>query len=300
MTRVLVLGRDGMLGAMLVAVLGNAGNLDVVGAGREELDARRDDPLALLEALRPDWVINAVGVLNARIDPGDPSSVDAAINVNGRFPQRLACAAGECGVRVIHVSTDGVFSGRDGPYDEDAPPDADDVYGRSKRLGEVEAEHVFNLRCSLVGPERGTPRSLLGRLLAQPPGAQVPGYADQHWNGITTLHLAQVCEGIVRSAQPAGGVVHVVPADVITKAQLLRLLASAYARDDLEIVESASGAPADRTLTTLYPQSNRALWHTVGHPQPPTIEAMIHELSRTPHVESARDAASHPPARDPP
>ena len=284
MTRVLVLGRDGMLGSMIVAVLRAVAGLDVVGAGRDgnpALDARRDDPRALLQALRPEWVINALGVVAARIDAADPRSADAAIDVNGRFPHRLSRAAGDCGARVLHVSTDGVFSGRAGPYAEDAPPDADDVYGRSKRLGEVRAAHVLNLRCSLVGPERGAPRSLLGRLLAQPPGATVAGYADQRWNGLTTLHFAQLCRGIVRTADAPGGVVHVVPADVVTKAQLMRLLADAYARDDIEIVAAASPAPADRSLATLDPQRNRELWRAAGHPHPPTIEAMIRELSRS-------------------
>jgi len=287
MTRVLVLGSAGMLGSMVAAVLA-ADGLDVIGAGRDRapaLDARHDDIAELLAAVRPSWVINAVGVLRSRIDDGDSASIEEAIDVNGCFPHRVASAAAACGVRVIHPATDAVFDGQGGPYREDAPHDAGDVYGQSKSLGEAPGEHVVNLRCSIVGPELGPPRSLLGWLLAQPDGARVRGYADHRWNGITTLHFARLCGAIVRGAVLRGAgprhrSVHVVPADVVTKAELLRLLARAHGRDDIEIISGPSATPADRSLGTLDPQRNARLWRAAGHARPPSIQTMVTELSQ--------------------
>ena len=210
------------------------------------------------------------------------ASVARAVDVNARFPLRLADAAAARGSRVVHATTDGVFSGRDGPYDEAARHDAGDVYGTSKSRGEAAGEHVVNLRCSIVGPEPGggAPRSLLGWLLAQPRGATLAGYDDQRWNGITTLHFAHLCAGIVRGGDPPSGTRHVVPADVVTKAELLGLLARAHGRDDLTIVPGPSAAPADRSLATIDEDANAALWHAARYDRPPTIAAMVEELAR--------------------
>ena len=286
MTRVLVLGETGMLGSMVAAVLEARDDLDVVACGRtgpHALDACHDDPAGVLDAVRPEWVVNAIGIVKPRIDARSPASIEQAIEVNARFPQRLAQAAAARDARVVHAATDCVFSGRDGLYDETAPHDCDDVYGQSKSLGEAPQEHVVNLRCSIIGPERSSPpRSLLGWLLSQPHGARLNGYVDHRWNGITTLHFAHLCAGIVRGEAPAGGTVHVVPQDVVTKAELLALLARAYGREDLEIVPGPSPAPVDRSLATLAPERNEALWRAAGYSRPPTIEAMVGELAHVP------------------
>lgn len=305
MTRVLVLGGAGMLGSMVVARLRAQDDLEVVAASRDgegAFDAGRDDPGALLDGVRPAWVINAIGILASRIDGREPASVARAIDVNARFPQLLADAAATRDVRIVHAATDGVFSGRDGAYDESAPHDAGDVYGQTKSLGEAAAEHVVNLRCSIVGrrpmvPAAGTaapvgatvapgaqagaagPRSLLDWLLAQPRAATLTGYADQRWNGITTLAFAQLCTGIVRTGgEGLHGAVHIVPADAVTKAELLVLLARAHGRDDLAIVPGPSRTPSDRTLATLHPRRNASLWRAAGHDRPPSIAAMVTEL----------------------
>ena len=282
MTRVLVLGAAGMLGSMLCDVLGAEPTLDVVGSRRDgdlAFDACVGDPGALLDASGAQWAVNAIGVLKARIDADRSESVSEAIEVNALFPHRLAHAAAQRGARVIAIATDGVFSGRDGPYAEDAAHDASDVYGQTKSLGEAPGEHVLNLRCSIVGPDPGAARSLLAWLVAQPPGARVPGFSDQRWNGLTTLHLARVCAGIVRTGASWRGTAHAVPADVVSKGELLELLARTHGRDDLHIVHGPSPAPAERSLATLDEQRNRALWRAAGYEGPPTIAAMVDELA---------------------
>jgi dTDP-4-dehydrorhamnose reductase len=271
MPSVLVLGAHGMLGRAVAAELRAAG-LEVLAPARSEFDARRDDPAALPRA---DWVVNAIGLLRSRIDEADPASVRAAFEVNAEFPRRLA----ETGARVVHITSDAVFSGAGGaPYDERAPHDAVDAYARSKSEGEVDAPHVVNLRCSIVGPEPPPGRSLLAWLLGQPRGARVDGYANHRWNGLTTLHLARLIRAAIHGA-PLPGVLHVVPADEVTKAELLSLLAQAFGREDLDVVPVDAPEAVDLRLTTIHPDANAALWRSAGYPEPPAIAAMVRELA---------------------
>ena len=137
MTSVLVLGADGMLGSMVARVLS-----DQPGARRRSVHPRSEPSMTWNStqtgtlskscSTQPacDWIINAIGILDRHIDESDPNSVAAAIDVNSTFPNRLAAAAGRDS-RVIHITTDGVFSGRNAPYDETAPHDAVGVYARS-------------------------------------------------------------------------------------------------------------------------------------------------------------------------
>ena len=273
MPSVLVLGAQGMLGSAVAAEL-RAARLDVRALARAEFDARRDDPAALLVGV--DCAVNAIGILRSRIDE---VGREAAFEVNAAFPYRLAEAARAGGTRIIHITTDAVFAGTVGaPYDERAPHDATDAYGRSKSEGEVDAPHVVNLRCSIVGPEPPPGRSLLAWLLGQPRGARVDGYANHRWNGLTTLHLARLIRAATEGlALP--NVLHVVPADAVTKAELLALLAQAFGRDDLEIVPVDAPRAIDLRLATVHPEALAALWRAAGYAEPPTIADMVGELA---------------------
>src|ERR1700754_2940951 len=278
MPSVLVLGSRGMLGSMLADTLS-----DVTPIDRSRFDAGTDDPGALLDETRPGWVINAIGKIKPTIDESDPASVERAYDINTHFPQRLAAAAGERGVRVIHAATDCVYSGQAGGYPETAEHDPGDVYGKSKSGGEVVAPHVVNLRASIIGPELGDGRSLLAWLLGQPEGAQLTGFTNHLWNGVTTYHYARICEGLVREA-PEGlpATPHVLPGDVVSKAELLELLAAAFGRDDLQIAHAPAPVAVDRSLTTLYPDVNARLWEATGYSEPPTIAEMARELAASP------------------
>jgi dTDP-4-dehydrorhamnose reductase len=281
-TCVLVLGVTGMLGRMVGRVLAEDPALDLVGTAREStdpgfpverFDALADDPRALIEAVEPDWIVNAIGLTKPRID-----SDAAALEVNGRFPYALAQAAERAGARVVQIATDGVFSGRRGGYREDEPHDALDVYGKSKSLGETPAPNALHLRCSIVGP--GGSGSLMHWLLSQPAGARVPGYTDHVWNGVTTFAFGRLCAAIVRDGLELPSPLHVVPADKVTKAELLQLIARACGREDLEIEPGPSGQPVDRSLATLHPEANAALWRAAGYDRPPPIAALVDELGR--------------------
>ena len=286
MTKVLVLGARGMLGGMITRVLRANPALEVSATARASgdsgflgFDASRDSADELLHADDYEWVINAIGIVKPRIEERDPTGVALAIDVNAAFPHRLAAAA-RPDQRVIQIATDGVFSGAAGPYDEIAPHDATDIYARTKSLGEVAAAHVLHLRCSVVGPEPDRPASLLGWVLSQPRGARINGYTNHRWNGVTTWHFARLCEAVItRRLADLPSPLHVVPADLVTKAELLELILVAFGRTDITVSHGPAEVKTDRTLSTRHVEANRRLWGVVGYEAAPTIESMIGELA---------------------
>jgi dTDP-4-dehydrorhamnose reductase len=285
MTRVLVLGANGMLGSMLVRVLAGHPEFDVVGSARSgqggyrPFVVGRDSVDDLLASVRCEWILNAIGVLDRYIDASDPASIASAVAVNSEFPNRLAVAT-RGAQQVINFATDGVFSGRRGPYDERAEQDAGGVYARSKGLGEVQAAHVVNLRCSIVGPEEPPAVSLLGWALSQPQGATITGYTNHRWNGLTTFHLAKMCAAVMLG-QVTGlpSTLHVVPHDTVSKAELLTYAVKSFGRSDLTVRHRPAEIAVDRRLATAYPDVNARLWKAAGYARPLAISEMVSELA---------------------
>jgi len=292
---VLILGAHGMLGGLVTRVLAGRPELHVSATARSSdnagpehrFDAQRDPLGPLLDGDDYDWIVNAIGVLNARIDNNDAGSIEDAITINALFPHRLAKEAAARGQKVIEIATDGVYSGANGPYDESAEHDPRDVYGKTKSLGEVSAGNVWRLRCSIIGPELSTPSSLLGSTLAAAPGAELTGYDGHLWNGITTLHFARLCAAVIAGVE-APRLQHIVPGDSLSKATLLELILQAFDRTDVTVRHvPGPGAPVDRTLRTSDPAANERLWSAAGYERPPTIATMLAELAAAQAEDSA-------------
>ena len=190
------------------------------------VDVNDEDSLvAAIAKVRPDVVINAVGVVKQHATANDPLVV---LPVNAMHPHRLAdlCALGRA--RLIHVSTDCVFSGRHGNYRETDPSDADDLYGKSKFIGEVtEREHVITLRTSGIGHELTTRNSLLEWFLAS--HGSVLGYTHAIYSGLPWVELARVIRDHVFPRPDLHGLYHV-SSDPISKFDLLTLIKKAYAK----------------------------------------------------------------------
>lgn len=260
MKRVLVLGADGMLGHQLFTGLGPG--FDVVGSIRGVAEAvampQGFEPAALLtnrdlrdsvvlhrtiEEADPEIVVNAVGIVKQR-----PASEDVlqSLEVNSVLPHRLAGLCGERGVRLIQISTDCVFAGTRGNYTESDAPDAADVYGRTKQLGEVSGPGCLTLRTSIIGLELARFRSLVEWFLAQ--SGTVTGYTRAIFSGLTTAELTRVI-GTVLSEHPGlNGIYHVASAP-ISKHDLLARLATLLQRpvrivpdDSLRIDRSLDGS----------------------------------------------------------
>lgn len=181
---------------------------------------------ARLERLAPAVIVNCIGVIKQRDEAKSPIS---SITLNALFPHRLAEAAEAWGGRVIHFSTDCVFSGRRGNYREGDPSDAEDLYGRSKFLGEVAAPNAITLRTSIIGRELTEHRSLLDWFLSQK-GKKARGFRRVIYSGITTNEMANVVSLIIRSFPTLSGLFQVV-SDPITKYDLLLLIREAYELD---------------------------------------------------------------------
>lgn len=294
MTRVIVLGATGMLGLMLADFFSRQPGLAVTATGRDpamlamaavvlpevrwlQLEASDNRLATFLKD--NDWVVNAIGLIKPYVRDSVVSEVDQAIRINAMFPHRLAHAAESMGVRMIQIATDCVYSGRRGHYDENDLHDAEDVYGKTKSLGEVRSPHVVNLRCSIVGPELRGHRSLLDWFVAQPEGATVTGFTNHQWNGVTTLQFAEVAAAIIQDAAAAPTMHHLVPGDELSKAELLRVFAQVFDRSDVMIVDRPAGVAVDRTLSTQDPAINKALWLAAGYPEPPTIADMARHLA---------------------
>jgi len=294
---VVVLGASGMLGAMVTDWLARDRSLQVKATIRrhdllahcrarvpevewKEFDANSDCEtwLPILEGAA--WVINAIGVIKPFIHDDRADEVERALVVNALFPYRLAHAAARLGSRVLQIATDCVYSGHTGNYRESSAHDPLDVYGKSKSLGEVRSSCVHHLRCSIVGPESKDGASLLEWFLRQPSGANVRGYTNHHWNGITTLQFARTCHGIIRSSLSLPHLQHLVPLDRVTKSELLRSFAQAFGRPDTCIEPSEAREALDRTLETENPELNRQIWAAAGYAAPPTIQQMVCELAQ--------------------
>jgi dTDP-4-dehydrorhamnose reductase len=294
--RVVVLGATGMLGSMVLGVMAQEPALDLVttvrsrSAGAGVLPAARGEVQVLdvltcqhreIEAAlkSADWAINCIGLIKPYIHDTDPRERAAALRINAEFPWDLAQVAEQVGCQVLQVATDCVYAGTRGAYVESDPHDSWDVYGKTKSLGEIPSKAMHHLRCSIIGPENKGRTSLLEWFLGQPRNGRVQGFTDHLWNGVTTLHFARICRGILQNGPALPGLCHVVPGSRLSKGQMLQAFAGAYRREDLEILLAPAPSPIDRTLATNQPDLNASLWKGAGYDAPPTLESMIEELS---------------------
>jgi len=283
MKKVLILGATGMLGSACKSVIGNSESLEVVGTARNnemgnvKFDATKDDVEALISEIKPDWIVNCIGVIKPHINEESLESRTRAIEINALFPERLAQSTKK---PIIQIATDCVFSGRKGSYVESDLHDATDVYGKTKSLGEMPADNLKHLRVSIIGPEVGRSTSLLEWFRHQPEGASLNGFTDHLWNGITTHHFGYLSRGIIEHDFTDFKRTHIIPKDVVSKANLLRIFASSYRRSDISISDVKSSVTIDRTLATENVDLNSKLWKFAGYEEPPSVEKMVEEQAR--------------------
>jgi len=293
--KVLVVGGSGMLGSQIVSFLSTQDDLavsttvrtdELANAGAKQLPNVEWHKVALgtasdVELLKTvgdfDWIINAIGATNRAIDEQDFESVDNSVKINVGVPVALAKYADETDAQVLQIATDCVYSGANGPYNENALHDALDVYGKSKSLGEIPHSNMHHLRCSIIGPEPKERKFLLEWVLSQPQKAKLSGYSDHIWNGVTTLQFAKIAMGLMRSDTGVPKLQHLIPADVVTKAELLRIIALTYGRDDLIIEDHETGVRVDRSLKSIGLDQSKAMWTSAGYSHPPTISEMVLE-----------------------
>lgn len=240
--RVLILGASGMLGNAMLRILSQSEAYEVWGTARSgsvlqnfepslaqrivtNIDVENVDALtALLAEVRPSVVVNCIGLVKQLAQADDPLY---ALPINALLPHRLARLCGLVGARFVHISTDCVFNGRKGGYRESDPSDAEDLYGRSKYLGEVDYPNAITLRTSIIGHELGSARGLVGWFLAQE--GRVDGYRKAIFSGLPTVELSRVVRDVVLPRPDLKGLYHVA-AEPIAKLELLHLIRDAYGK----------------------------------------------------------------------
>lgn len=275
--RILILGASGMLGNSLYRYFRDSTNHTVIGASRNAIvapsmgqtsnatlvsgvDVENIDALIqVLNKYRPDIVINCVGIIKQRDDADHPLT---ALPINALLPHRLSQLCDLLRSRLIHISTDCVFSGKKGLYAEEDIPDAYDLYGRSKLLGEVDAPHAITIRTSLIGHELHSKRSLVDWFLSQ--SGTVLGYRKAIFSGFPTVEIARIIDQYILPNPSLTGLTQI-SAEPIDKYTLLSLIKEIYSKnieiqsDDKVAIDRSLDSSRFRKLTGYQPPCWREL-----------------------------------------
>jgi len=280
--RILILGGDGMLGHQLLQSLGARHEVKVTlrqalpnyvryrlfdqNNAFDEFDAGHSERLwSILADYRPQVVINAIGIVKQR---DTAKELIPSLEINSLLPHKLALIGRATGARLVHISTDCVFSGRHGGYTEQDIADAEDIYGRTKYLGEVHDDNAITLRTSIIGLELKGKKSLIEWFLDQK--GKVPGFRKAIYSGLTTQELARVIERLIVQFPELSGLWHVA-SEPISKYDLLKKYNSQLGRKDVELIPDDE-FECDRSL------SARAFESKTGY-RAPAWDEMLTELA---------------------
>lgn len=270
--KIMVLGVSGMLGNAVFRHLVSDPRYDVRGTVRSASVLRfftpneqgrirvgvdvlnQDDLLALLGQHRPDVIINCTGLIKQLATANDPLAV---LPINSLLPHRLQKIASLIGGRLVHISTDCVYAGTRGMYLESDLSDAEDLYGKSKYIGEVsEASNAITLRTSIIGHELTSSKSLIDWFLSQV-GA-VKGYRRAIFSGLPTVEIGRIIGDFVLPNPDLNGLYHV-SAEAIDKYSLLDKVARIYGKsititpDDALVIDRSLDSTRFREATGYVP-----------------------------------------------
>lgn len=235
--KILLFGATGMAGHIAYYYLQSTGKYDIMNvAYRTKLTndsiivdvSNKDSVQQLIQNIRPDLILNCIGVLIN----GSKNHPDNAILINAYFPHLLKKISDEIGAKLIHISTDCVFSGKKGNYTETDFRDADDIYGRSKALGEIINDKDLTIRTSIIGPELKIKGEGLFHWFMQQKGT-INGFKTAIWGGVTTLELAKAIDYAITQNQT--GLIQLSNGIGITKYDLLHLFKKIWNRKDIKI-----------------------------------------------------------------
>lgn len=280
--RVLILGATGMLGHTLIEVFKKLPSLELFGTIRTDIndehvkilsskqlfsnfDISEDITVKVLNKFHPDVVINCIGLVKQL---AESKSSEKSVLVNSLFPHQLARNCEQVGSRLIHFSTDCVFSGTKGSYLESDVADARDLYGLSKLLGEVAHPNCLTIRTSIIGHELRTKHGLVEWFLSQ--SNSVNGFSNAYFSGLTTCEVGNVLSNFILLQPTLSGVFHL-SSSSISKFKLLQLINEIYNKKI--VINSDSSLKIDRSL------NSKKLKDAIGY-IPPSWECMIAEMHK--------------------
>jgi len=297
MKKVLILGGSGMLGSMVVDYLESTQNYDLTATIRDK------ELLSKCQAILPrvnwinfnvldylsenafnnfenyDYIINCIGITKPYCKDDNAEQIENATKINSLFPYYLGKWADKNKTVVLQIATDCVYSGRNGNYDEKDEFDPTDVYGKTKSLGEIYLNSVKNLRCSIIGPEFKTQAFLLEWVLKQENGTTINGFTNHFWNGVTTLHFAKICNGIMKNDVELNHIQHIIAGNILSKFEMVSKMAKSYNKE-INVNPVDTPASIDRTLNTNNSELNKLLWTNAGYDEIPGVDDMIDGLSK--------------------
>lgn len=264
--KILVLGKNGMLGKYIFKYLSE--KYDVLGITRNELDVSDTDNLEnnfnkLQNLNQDDLVINCIGTIKPRCDELGPIN---AIKVNSMVPRILAKDSVNRGYKLLHPTTDCIYSGKTGAYTETNEMDVADIYGITKYLGET--EDATNLRVSIIGEETVNKRSLV-EWCKTLDGKEANGFTDHLWNGVTCLTYAKIIDKMITDNIWWKGTRHALSPRSLNKYELVKLITDIFKiKVNLKSVES--GKKCDRTLQTVHGENKKF--------EIPDLEVQVNEM----------------------
>lgn len=270
MQKIAVLGATGMAGHVIALFLEERG-YDVYRMSRSitpsdkniQIDAS-DFPKLIqwLEEIKPDVIVNSIGILQREAD----ARPDIAIQMNAYLPRKLEQQFKDTSTKLIHLSTDCVFSGATGGYSEESFPDGMTMYDRSKALGEVINAKDLTFRMSIIGPDTDLNGTGLFNWFMKQQGL-TNGYSKALWNGVTTIELSKAIEAAIK--QELSGLYHLTPNGKINKLDLLLLFQREFGKKNVDIVAFDSYV-VDKTLINTRTDFNYII---------PTYPEMIREMA---------------------
>ena len=262
--KLLILGSNGLLGNTLTKYFFEKNNYETYGFLRDSSKLKffkkkyntrliiiQDilyihDLRRKIKELMPDVIINCIGQTN-KIPGQTFNNIEKYINLNSLFPFRLKEICVEIGSRLIHFSSDCVFSGKKGFYSEKDNPDPTDIYGKSKLLGELDNENIITIRKSVIGHELDSKKGLLEWFLNQE--GSVEGYKEAIFSGLTVLELARIIDMYMLPNKDIKGIIHL-SAEPISKYDLLEIIAKQY--NKLIKIKPNKEIKIDRSLNSDY------------------------------------------------
>lgn len=267
--KIFIFGSSGMLGVYLNEYLKQW--YEIIPITRQEIDLNKDFSKITekYNFSESDVIINAAGIIKQR-----DYSAEELIRVNSLFPHFLSTL--DC--KVIHITTDCVFSGKDGEYDEDSFHDCLDDYGKSKSLGEP--KNICVIRTSIIGEELYNKKSLIEWVKSNK-NKKINGYINHFWNGVTCLELSKYIENIINENNYWEGVRHIHSPDTVSKYQLVSYINDVYSL-------------SNTVIPTMTDYCNRSLSSKYEFSVPKKIYEQILELKKFERFDFIRKLENFP------
>lgn len=252
MKNILVLGAEGMLGSQLTNYFKNQNNVNLYFTSRRKVkntksiffDVMKNEIEDLLKISNFDFIINCIGVIKPLIN----KNLYHSIYINSLFPIKLSDFCELKKINLIHITTDCVFSGLKGFYDESDIHDALDIYGKSKSLGE--APNCMVIRTSIIGQEIKNSRSLISWIISKK-NNEINGFANHFWNGLTTNYLSEVIYKIIFDNYFKKKIFHIYSPNDVSKYDLVKLINNKFFLN-IKINKINSDSQIDRRLSSIY------------------------------------------------